>query len=125
MKRISIIACVLLLAVAALAQTPTQKTVVTLSGPGTHTVTVPITDQDQVLNYQWVRSATPGGEDWTQAQTLPGNATQIVDTGVPGGTWYYEARGIETGGTSPTSNEVNGSVPLPAPVLGTPVVTGP
>ena len=118
------IACVLLALGLGLAQSPTQKTVVTL-GPGTHTVTIPITDQDQVLNYQWVRSSTPGGEDWTQAQTLPGNATQIVDTGVPGGTWYYEARGIETGGTSPTSNEVNGSVPLPAPVLGTPVVTGP
>jgi hypothetical protein len=122
MKRILMcIACMLLAVGLGLAQTKTQQTVVTLT-PGTHTVTIPISDPDQVLNYLWVRSATPGGEDWTQAQTLPGTATQIVDTGVPGGTWYYRARGLESGGTSPDSNEVNGVVPMSAPSLGTPVV---
>jgi hypothetical protein len=124
MKRILIcIACLLLLAGVALAQTPTQKTVVTL-GPGTHTVTIPISDPDPVLNYLWVRTATCGAEDWTQPQTLPGTATQIVDSGVPGGTWCYQAKGVESGGTSPTSNEVSALVPMSAPALGTPVVSG-
>jgi hypothetical protein len=92
-----------------------SPTVISLSGTGTHWVSLQWSASPTAgVTYNVYRGTSSGGESTTPLNTSPVTAASCTDTNVTSGqTYYYIVEAVDSAGDSVPSNEVEAVIPTP------------
>ncbi len=92
-----------------------SPTTIALSGTGKHyAVLTWAASPTSGVTYNVFRGTSSGGEGTTPINSSPITALMYTDTNVtPGTNYYYTIKDVNSGGSSPPSNEAVANVPNP------------
>jgi hypothetical protein len=92
-----------------------SPTVISLSGTGTHSVSLAwMASSTSGVTYNVFRGTATGGESTTPLNSSPVSATGYTDTNVTSGQiYFYVVTAVDSGGSSGDSNEANVTIPTP------------